>query len=131
MQRGDVAVKELITAIKQSPVWPQGNNAIVVVWDEDDYSISPTVNKVLAIVDTNYGSHGLQSAAAYNHFSLTKSIEGALGLPCLNHACDSSVNVMSDLFGVSVPAARQAHRAQAQSVRAGPRLVRPPNAMVP
>jgi hypothetical protein len=29
---------------------------------------------------------------------LLKSIEAGLGLPCLNHACDSDVNVMSDLF---------------------------------
>jgi len=99
MQRGDIALKQIVTAIKQSPVWSQGNSAIAVVWDEDDYSISPTVNKVLLIVDTNYGSHGLQSSAPYNHFSLLKSIEGALGLPCLNHACDSNVNVMTDLFG--------------------------------
>jgi hypothetical protein len=28
-------------------------------------------------------------------------IEGGLGLPCLNHACDSTVSVMSDLFGVN------------------------------
>ena len=28
-----------------------------------------------------------------------KSIEGALGLPCLNPACDSNVNVMADSFG--------------------------------
>ena len=103
MQRGDIALKQIVTAIKESPVWKQGNNAIVVVWDEDDYSVSPTVNKVLVIVDTNYGSHGVQSATAYNHFSLLKSIEGALGLPCLNHACDSNVNVMSDLFGTSYP----------------------------
>jgi len=101
MQRGDIALKQIVTSIKASPVWKQGSNAIVVVWDEDDYSVTPTVNKVLLIVDTNYGSHGLQSAAAYNHFSLLKSIEGGLGLPCLNHACDSNVNVMSDLFGVS------------------------------
>jgi len=105
MQLGDVALKHIVTAIKRSPVWRQGNNAIVVVWDEDDYSISPTVNKVLLIVDTNYGSHGLQSATAYNHFSLLKSIEGSLGLPCLNHACDSNVNVMSDLFGSVYPQA--------------------------
>jgi hypothetical protein len=26
-------------------------------------------------------------------------MEGAFRLPCLNHACDSNVNVMSDLFG--------------------------------
>ena len=103
MQRGDVALRQIVTAIKQSPVWKQGKTAIVTLWDEDDYSVSPTVNKVLLIVDTNYGSHGLQSAVPYNHFSLLKSIEGALGLPCLNHACDSNVNVMTDLFGTSFP----------------------------
>ena len=92
-------MKQIVTAIKESPTWKQGKNAIVVLWDEDDYSVSPTTNKVLVIVDTNYGSHGIQSPVLYNHFSLLKSIEGALGLPCLNHACDSNVNVMSDLFG--------------------------------
>jgi phosphatidylinositol-3-phosphatase len=101
MQRGDIALKQIVTAIKESPVWKQGNTAIVTVWDEDDYSVTPTVNKVLVIVDTNYGSHGLQSATAYNHFSLLKSMEAGLGLPCLNHACDSNVNVMTDLFGTS------------------------------
>jgi hypothetical protein len=103
MQAGDVALKQIITAIKQSPVWKQSKSAIVTVWDEDDYSVAPTVNKVLLMVDTNYGTHGIQSAAPYNHFSLLKSIEGALGLPCLNHACDSTVNVMSDLFGTTFP----------------------------
>ena len=99
MQRGDVALEQIMTAIKASPVWKQGSNAIVVVWDEDDYSVSPTVNQVLTIVDTNYGSHGLQSATPYNHFSLLKSIESGLGLACLNHACDTNVNVMADVFG--------------------------------
>jgi len=101
MKAGDVALKQMITAIKQSPVWKQSKSAIAVVWDEDDYSVSPTVNKVLLMVDTNYGSHGVQSSVQYNHFSLLKSIEGGLGLPCLNHACDSTVNVMTDLFGFS------------------------------
>jgi len=54
-------------------------------------------------VDTNYGSHGVESATLYNHFSLLKSIEGSLGLPCLNHACDSGVQVMSDLFSNIYP----------------------------
>jgi hypothetical protein len=104
MQAGDVALKQIVTAIKLSPVWKQSKSAIVIVWDEDDYSVSPTVNKVLLMVDTNYGTHGVQSSTQYNHFSLLKSIEGALGLPCLNHACDSTVNVMTDLFGTTFPA---------------------------
>ena len=107
MQAGDVALKQIVTAIKMSPVWKQSKSAIVIVWDEDDYSVSPTVNKVLLMVDTNYGSHGVQSSAPYNHFSLLKTIEGALGLPCLNHACDSTVNVMSDLFGSTFPPQQQ------------------------
>jgi len=98
MTQGDVTLRRLITAIKESPAWFQGRNAIVVWWDENDYSVAPNINQVLVIVDTSYGIHGIQSNKAYNHFSLLKSIEGALGLPCLNHACDSSVNVMADLF---------------------------------
>jgi phosphatidylinositol-3-phosphatase len=97
--RGDVTVERLVNAIHRSPVWKDGRSAIVVVWDENDYSTAPETNQVLTIVDTNYGVHGVQSGARYNHFSLLKSIEAGLGLPCLNHACDASVNVMSDLFG--------------------------------
>ena len=103
MQRGDMALKTIVTAIQSSPAWKQGKNALVIVWDENDYSIAPNVNKVLVIVDTNYGVHGLQSNTPYNHFSLLKTIEAGLGLPCLNHACDSTVNVMSDLFGMGFP----------------------------
>jgi hypothetical protein len=99
--QGDVTVHRLVKAIKVSPAWRQGNNAIVVLWDENDYSISPTTNQVLTIVDTNYGVRGLRSHQFYTHFSLLKSIEAGLGLPCLNHACDANVNVMSDLFAAS------------------------------
>jgi hypothetical protein len=28
-----------------------------------------------------------------------KSLEAGFDLPCLNHACDGNVQVMSDLFG--------------------------------
>jgi len=28
-----------------------------------------------------------------------KTMEAGFGLPCLNHACDSDVSVISDLFG--------------------------------
>jgi hypothetical protein len=99
IQNGDVTVQKLVTAIKSSTVWAEGNNAIVVLWDENDYSAVPNINQVVLIVDTNYGVSGKQSSVRYNHFSLLKSIEAALELPCLNHACDANVHVMSDLFG--------------------------------
>jgi hypothetical protein len=95
---GDVNLQRLVTAIESSQAWREGNNAIVVVWDENDYSLAPNINQVVLIVDTNYGVHGVQSSKRYTHFSLLKSIEAGFGLACLNHACDSSSNTMSDLF---------------------------------
>jgi len=96
--RGDVTLQLLVNAIHNSPVWSNGRSAIVVLWDENDYSIAPTKNQVLLIVDKNYDTHRVQSVKFYTHFSLLKSIEAGFGLPCLNHACDSNVQVMSDLF---------------------------------
>jgi hypothetical protein len=99
MFQGDVTVELLVTAIHNSRVWRNGRNAIVTVWDENDYSVAPVTNRVLLTVDTNYNGKGIRSNAFYTHFSLLKSMEAAFGLPCLNHACDSSTSVMSDLFG--------------------------------
>jgi hypothetical protein len=96
---GDNMVGRLVNAIHTSPAWNKGHNAIVLLWDENDYSYAPNVNQVIAVVDTNYGFHQVQSGQRYNHFSLLKSLESGFELPCLNHACDSNVPVMSDLFG--------------------------------
>ena len=95
---GDVTVERIVKAIHRSPAWRHGRAAIVLTWDENDYSTAPNINQVVTIVDTNYGFHGVQSGQFYTHFSLLKSLEAAFGLPCLNHACDDNVSVMSDLF---------------------------------
>ena len=97
--QGDVTVQRLVTAIHSSPAWRRGNSAIVLLWDENDYRLKPNTNQVVAIVDTNYGVRQVQSKQFYTHFSLVKSIEAGFELPCLNHACDENVAVMSDLFG--------------------------------
>ncbi len=94
--QGDAALSVLIPAIKSSPAWKEGRSVIVTVWDENDYSSLP--NQVVAIVDTNYGPHGKPSNVMYNHFSLLKSIEAGFGLPYINHAADSNVKLMTDLF---------------------------------
>jgi phosphatidylinositol-3-phosphatase len=95
---GDLTLHTIVDAIHRSPVWKTGRDAIVVVWDENDYSFVPNINKVLMIVDTNYGPHGVTSGKFYTHFSLLKSLESGFDLPCLNHACDDNVKVISDLF---------------------------------
>jgi hypothetical protein len=108
--QGDTTIEQLAKAIKSSRVWHDGRSAIVIVWDENDYSgISTTPNglfppqnqnQVVLTVETNgEAGEGVQSKNYYNSFSLLKSLEAGFGLPCLNHACDSTVNVMRDLFG--------------------------------
>jgi len=94
--QGDAALSTLIAAIKASPAWKEGNNVIVTVWDENDYSSLP--NQVVAIVDTSYKPTGKPSNVKYNHFSLLKTIEAGFGLDYINHAADDSVKLMSDLF---------------------------------
>ncbi len=109
IQQGDTTIQRLVAAIHKSPVWQFDRSAIVIVWDENDYSGSTTQltgvfppqnqNRVVLTVETSYGHNGVQSNTYYTSFSLLKTMEAAFGLPCLNHACDSNVNVMTDLFG--------------------------------
>ncbi len=99
--RGDITAKRIVDAIHDSPAWRDGRNAIVLLWDENDYSLAPNTNQVMTIVDTNYSRRSVQSNQFYTHYSLLKTLEGGFNLPCLNHACDSNVSTMSDLFADS------------------------------
>lgn len=121
IQQGDVTIQRLVEGIKASRVWHEGSNAIVIVWDENDYSglTNPPAgynpphtqtgqfpaqnqNKVVLTVETNYcNNHSVQSTKYYNSFFLLRSLEAGFGLPCLNHACDPGVSPMTDLFGGS------------------------------
>lgn len=96
LMRSDLTVKKLVSAIKASPAWRKGRNAIVLTWDENDFSAA---NQVFLAVETSYGVRKVSSAQHYTHFSLLRTLESAFRLPCLNHACDNGVAVMSDLFG--------------------------------
>ena len=91
---GDRAVAKLVDGIKASPAWKRGRNALVIVWDENDYigevdAFANAANRVVLLVETNYAKNGAVSRAPYDHFSLLRTLEAGFGLPCLNHACDS------------------------------------------
>ncbi len=109
--QADTTLNRLVNAIHESPAWRDRNSAIVIVWDESDYSGVATAlpagaayplqlqNRVPLTVEPNFRVSGVHSQQFYDSFSLLKSLEGAFGLSCLNHACDAGVEVMSDLFG--------------------------------
>lgn len=95
--QGDADVEKLVNGIKASPAWRRGRDVIVLVWDENDYENAP--NRVVMLVETNYGPNGRASDRLYDHFSLLRTLEAGFGLPCLNHACDPTAQVMDDMFG--------------------------------
>ena len=110
MAAGDTYVGNTVNQIMSSRTWHHGRNAIVITWDEDDFSDSgllgtgccgadPGGGHVVTIVITNAEHpHHLVDNTPYNHYSLLRTLEDAFDLPHLAHAGDSVVTPMSDLF---------------------------------
>jgi phospholipase C len=103
----DAYVGATVTALTHASFWERGNNAIVITWDEDDFSASnlgccdanPGGGHVETIVITNHGPRGITDDTAFNHYSLLASIQKAFGLGCLNNTCDTTnVKPMTKLF---------------------------------
>jgi phospholipase C len=104
---GDTYVNDTVQLIMGSKVWQKGNNAIVITWDENDFSAiqgPPNVpsagGHVPTIVIANHGPRGVQYDVAADHYSLLLTIERAFGLDCLANSCptDGGVQPMTPLF---------------------------------
>jgi len=91
----DANLKKLVTGIESSNAWKEGYGAIIITYDENDYS--DNANTVPFVVIKNYGT-SVASSVPYDHYSTLKTLEAGFGLPCLNHACDSTSKVEGDLF---------------------------------
>ena len=108
IQQGDVTIERLVKAIHKSPAWhsdtaPSSSSGMRTTTAE-----APPAHRPLSIPKPEprrahrpdqLRPHGVQSNNYYTSYSLLKSLEAGFGLPCLNHACDPDVHVMSDLFG--------------------------------
>jgi phospholipase C len=106
---GDTYVGNTVSSVMGSNSWKEGRDAVVITWDEDDFSDSgqpgtgccgadPGGGHVVTIVITNKGAFPLSDGTAYNHYSLLRSYEAAFGLPPLAHASDAAVPPMTPLF---------------------------------
>ncbi|GAC1659270.1 MAG: phosphatidylinositol-3-phosphatase [Candidatus Elarobacter sp.] len=119
IRRGDAYAAGLVAAIQASPIWtaPKVNTAIVITWDEDGKEFrafgspqrccvvdqrNPGGGRIPTIVVTNHGPRGVADATPYNHYSLLRTIEDALGLGGhLRHAGDAAVKPMAPLFATT------------------------------
>ncbi len=110
IQAGDAYVAQTVSMIMSSRAWRDGNNAIVITWDENDYTsdqcnsgvpVASVGCQVATIVIANHGPHGLKYNVPANHYSLLLTIEDAFGLKCLQQACPNSgsnVKPMTPMF---------------------------------
>jgi phosphatidylinositol-3-phosphatase len=110
---GDNYLRNAVNEITNSRVWSTQKSALVIMWDENDYSSatgcchSPTgVNGVVlggsnapAMVLTSRGSeHFVDSTTPYNHYALLATIEQLWGLGCLENACGFSESQLMTKF---------------------------------
>jgi phosphatidylinositol-3-phosphatase len=117
--RGDAEAGKLVAQIQASPLWKaSGNAAIVVTFDENDGTVdkpntccvtnadghNPGGGHIATVVITNHGPRGLSDPTPYDHYSLLRTIEDALGAGGhLLHAGDATVVPMSPLFATAAP----------------------------
>lgn len=115
--RGDKVIGDLVRRIQDSPLWSaDANAAIVITWDEDDGPhktrdagkvqgccgsdpASPANfggGHIATIVITNHGPRAVKDDTPYNHYSLLRTTEDALGITeYLNGANDTEHGVKS------------------------------------
>lgn len=108
VSNGDTFANKVVTLIMQSHLWAQGNNAIVITWDEatpglaiGPKGIAAGGGHVPTIVITSHGPRGIKDGAAYNHYALLLTIQDAFGLSCLQHSCpakNGGAHAMAPLF---------------------------------
>jgi len=90
---GDAFLRDFVPTILNSPAWQQGG-VLFIIWDEGEGPFSS--NHVPTLVISKAVPQGYQSDAAYDHYSLLRTIEDAWGLGCLNNAC--TANNLNEFF---------------------------------
>ncbi len=107
IRRGDVVIGNLVRKIQATKAWDSTDNvAIVITFDESENKTEAGGGHIPTIVVTNHGPRGMSDNAAYNHYSLLRTIEDAFGLrQYLGHAAqpDDGGKPMLPLFTVSAP----------------------------
>ncbi len=89
---GDAWLKGFLPRILGSSAYRNDGTIFITVDEADTRS---GANRVPLIVISEHGPHGVTSATAYTHYSLLRTIQRILDVPCLANSCQASP--MSDL----------------------------------
>jgi len=95
---GDRFLAAELGAVLRSPAWRTQRSLAIITVDEDNYDHPNPPQRVATLLLASSGvRHGYVSRARYTHYSLLRTIEGALGLPSLT-ANDRYAEPVSDVF---------------------------------
>ncbi len=91
---GDAWLAQWLPRILGSRAYRDGGTALFVTYDEGTY----TDNYVYTVVVSPSTPRGRVVHRALDHYSLLRTIQQLLGLPCLAHACDATTASMRPSF---------------------------------
>jgi YVTN family beta-propeller protein len=101
IRAGDRFLATELGAIMRSPAWRTQRSLAIITFDEDGYNHERPAQRVPTLILGSAGVRpGYVSRARYTHYSLLRTIEGALGLGTLT-ANDRYARPASDVFGSS------------------------------
>ncbi|HEX3688215.1 MAG TPA: alkaline phosphatase family protein [Solirubrobacteraceae bacterium] len=134
IRAGDRFLQQQLGQIMRSPAWRTQRSLAIITWDEDSYDHERPAQWVPTLVLGSRGvKRGFVSPVRYTHYSLLRTIEGALGLGHLT-ANDLYAQPADDAFapaspmpkGIALAASRPRPTPAASRPRATSAARRPP-----
>ena len=108
IKAGDQFLQTELGAIMRSPAWRTQRSLAIITFDEDGYDHEHPAQRVLTLMLGSDVRQGYVSHVRYTHYSLLRTIEGALGLGTLTRN-DRYAQPVNDVFShgpaVQAPAA--------------------------
>jgi YVTN family beta-propeller protein len=122
IKAGDEFLAQELGMIMNSPAWQTQRSLAIITFDEDNTDYQHPAQRVPTIILGSAGvRRGYVSSVRYTHYSLLRTIEGALGLGTLT-ANDRFAQPVNDVFapaasGATVPEAAQVTAARETAAR--------------
>jgi YVTN family beta-propeller protein len=105
IRAGDQFLAAQLGAIMRSPAWRTQRSLAIITFDEDGYDYEHPAQHVLTLMLGSSGvRQGYMSHVRYTHYSLLRTIEGALGLGTLTRN-DLYAQPVNDVFSQAAAAA--------------------------
>jgi hypothetical protein len=91
---GDAFLASFVPLITNSPEFAR--SLLVITWDEGTSGEGGGGQVATLVISPLQATSGARSPVAHDHYSLLRTVEDGLGLPCLNNSCHA--DALSEFF---------------------------------